>query len=174
MTNIDYSKRKYLKSEGVNALRICNYMEGNIIFKKGQQGENMFEVLEGSVGIYLHYKEPGETLLAVKKAGEFFGEIALIEDRPRTATAVALDDYTRLREISRNGFILYVKEKNDILEPITKAMSERFKEMRQQYIDACKTLYFYKKIVESGGVATKELTEQINKCMETAKKHLND
>ena len=38
-------------------------MNGNIIFKKGESGELMYEIMSGSVGIYLHYKEEGERLL---------------------------------------------------------------------------------------------------------------
>ena len=85
---INYSDRKYLKNSAANAVRMSEFNKGDIIFKKGEMGATMYEIRSGSVGIYLDYKGPNQKLLTVKQSGEFFGEIALIEDRPRTVIII--------------------------------------------------------------------------------------
>ncbi len=62
------------------------YKKGEFIFREGQPGAGMFIIIEGEVEIKL--ERSGE-VLAVLKTGDFFGEIALLLDIPRTATAQA-------------------------------------------------------------------------------------
>lgn len=167
---MDFNNRKYLNAESQKSLRTTTFQRKDIIFVKGESGQTMYEVLNGSVGVYLNYGKPDEVLLAVKRVGEYLGEIALIEDRPRTATAVAMEYDTMLREISINGFANYVKEKPEVLKPITDAMANRFKQQRKDYIDACKTLAEYRDAVESGEKISKELKQKVDKYAEDSNK----
>ena len=112
---MDFTNRKYLNADSQKSLRTTTFQRKDIIFVKGESGQTMYEVLNGSVGVYLNYGKPDEVLLAVKRVGEYLGEIALIEDRPRTATAVAMEYDTMLREISINGFANYIKETPNIV-----------------------------------------------------------
>lgn len=169
--NINFSDRKYLKSDANNAVRYSDFNKGDIIFKKGEAGETMYEIRSGSVGIYLDYKGPDQKLLAVKQAGEYFGEIALIERRPRTATAVAMEEMTKLREISVNGFPNYAKSRTDILKPIMDAMADRFKMQRRMYFEVCETLKEYVDAVENDLEPSDEVLEKAKKYIKDAEKH---
>ena len=171
MANINFSDRKYLKNSAANAVKMTQFNKGEIIFKKGETGSTMYEIRSGSVGIYLNYKEEGERLLVVKQAGEFFGEIALIEDRPRTATAVAMEEMTKLREVSINGFPNYVKSRTDILKPIMDAMAERFKMQRRLYYDVCEVLKAYVDSVENDLEPPDEILEKAQQYIKEAEKH---
>lgn len=167
---INYSDRKYLKNNAANAVRMSEFNKGDIIFKKGESGATMYEIRSGSVGIYLDYKGPNQKLLTVKQAGEFFGEIALIEDRPRTATAVAMEEMTKLREISINGFPNYVKSRTDILKPIMDAMSDRFKMQRRAYFEVCETLKAYVEAVENDLEPSDEVLEKTKQFIKDLEK----
>lgn len=64
-----------------------HYQPDEIIFKQGDAGIGAVLILSGEVKIL-----SGETLLATLKEGDFFGEVALIIDEPRTASAIAAGD----------------------------------------------------------------------------------
>jgi len=61
---------------------------GGVIFSEGDSGEQFYIVLEGAVRISRVVPGMGEEALAVVRAGQYFGEMSLIDDAPRSATAV--------------------------------------------------------------------------------------
>ena len=65
------------------------YESGQAIFHEGEPAETMYVVLEGKVRISKHIPGAGEEALTFLERGAFFGEMALIEREPRSATAVA-------------------------------------------------------------------------------------
>jgi CRP-like cAMP-binding protein len=65
------------------------YESGQSIFHEGDTGETMYVVLDGKVRISKHIPGAGEEALSFLERGAFFGEMALIEREPRSATAVA-------------------------------------------------------------------------------------
>ncbi|HEY7376846.1 MAG TPA: cyclic nucleotide-binding domain-containing protein, partial [Polyangia bacterium] len=66
-----------------------DYGLGAVIFKEGAQGDKMYLILEGAVRISRQVPGMGEEALAVLRAGTHFGEMALIDDFPRSADARA-------------------------------------------------------------------------------------
>ena len=83
------------------------YGPGETIFHEGDPGKALFVVLTGSVTICRGFNE-GEELLAQLSAGGYFGELALIDDQPRFASA-------RATEASR-VLILYRSDFEDLME----------------------------------------------------------
>jgi CRP-like cAMP-binding protein len=64
-----------------------NYSKGSTLFVEGMTGEVLYLVKSGSVQILKKFDNHQEKVLATLKAGEFLGEMSLIDNRPRTATA---------------------------------------------------------------------------------------
>ena len=152
-------------------VHITRFNKGEMIFNKGDRGDCMYEVLSGEVGIYLNYRKPNEKLLVVRKPGEFFGEIALIEIVPRTAAAVAMEDETSLRIIGVKGVTPYLRQRPDAMEKILQTMSERIKQGRSLYLETCGVVAKYKAAVDAGETPDEELSGQIDKCMEAFDKY---
>jgi CRP-like cAMP-binding protein len=73
---------------------------GATIFEEGSTGERFYVVLEGAVRISRVVPGMGEEALAVLRPGAYFGEMSLIDDAPRSATALA-HEATRLFSIAR-------------------------------------------------------------------------
>jgi len=73
---------------------IRHFKENEHIFRRGEPGVGMYIILEGSVEIYRQEQDHRHTV-AVLNTGDFFGELALLDDMPRSASARARS-YSRL------------------------------------------------------------------------------
>jgi CRP-like cAMP-binding protein len=71
-----------------------HYKAGETIFRQGYPGDNAYVILSGQVEIIDEIPGGPEFQIAVLDAGRMFGEIALLDDKPRSATARALTDVT--------------------------------------------------------------------------------
>ena len=114
------------------------YKKGEIIFKQGEYAPVMYDILAGSVGAYTGYGTEDETLLAVMNAGQFLGEMGVIEAYPRSATAVAMEDGTTLREIDDKEFSDYFYEQPARLLLIMQQISARLRDRTADYEAACR------------------------------------
>lgn len=83
---------KYGLSEFEKLIHRRTYKADETIFWEGEPGVGMYIVLQGTVGIYKESTEHGREELAKLRAGEFFGELALLDESPRSASAVALEN----------------------------------------------------------------------------------
>jgi class 3 adenylate cyclase len=79
-----------------------HYAPGQIIFKEGDQGDAMYVIRSGRIAV-VKGEIGSPTILSQAGPGAIIGEMALLEDQPRSATVVALEDL-RLLRISREGF----------------------------------------------------------------------
>jgi CRP/FNR family cyclic AMP-dependent transcriptional regulator len=66
-----------------------SYARGAPVFAEGTSGDKLFVILSGSVRISRQVPGMGEEALAILKTGDYFGEMALIDDFPRSADAIA-------------------------------------------------------------------------------------
>lgn len=71
-----------------------NYLRDEVVFDEGEQGEAFYIVLEGKVVVCRQGQS--EAPIATLPAGSFFGELALLDDAPRSAQVRALEDCTLL------------------------------------------------------------------------------
>src|ERR1700692_3288651 len=67
------------------------YHSGQVLFREGERGEEMFVIQTGVVQILKKMGDVDRPLAALGR-GEFVGEMAILNDKPRTATAIALED----------------------------------------------------------------------------------
>ena len=77
--------------------------KGDMIFQEGDAGDSFYLIVSGSVRISTIVPGVGEEALTILREGEYFGEMALIDDVPRSASAIANDD-TILLLIGRDDF----------------------------------------------------------------------
>ena len=113
-------------SELLKLSRICqkvNFKKGDIIFEAGEPGDALFVIYEGEVEVVKPgKKEEPEQILAEFGPGEIFGEMALIEELPRSATVRAKED-ARLLRIPREYFFRLLQQEPGIALKIYKAIS---------------------------------------------------
>jgi CRP-like cAMP-binding protein len=69
---------------------LTHFEQGHVLFREGEEGEDMYIIQTGRVAIKKRVKD-GETTLAVLDKGDFFGEMAILERQPRSASAEMVD-----------------------------------------------------------------------------------
>ena len=77
------------------------FREGSMIFREGEKGDKLYIVLDGRVRISKFIPGVGEEALAVLDRGDFFGEMALIDDKPRSADAKSHEQDATVLSIDR-------------------------------------------------------------------------
>ncbi len=75
----------------VRALRRRRFRRNEVIFHQGDPGDALHVVAAGAVKIVLPSAEGEEAIIATLRPGDFFGELAILDGAPRSATAVALE-----------------------------------------------------------------------------------
>jgi CRP-like cAMP-binding protein len=71
---------------------LTHFPKGHVLFKEGDDGEEMYIIQTGRVAIKKNVKEGDAALLATLEKGDFFGEMAILERLPRSATAELVED----------------------------------------------------------------------------------
>ena len=111
--------------------KIKTFKKGNIIIKEGDIGKDFAIILEGKVRISTVIPGIGEESLNILNTGDFFGEMSLLEDAPRSATVIAHED-TIILSIPKQGFNNLVDRNNPaaywLLWGFAKRLSSRLRE----------------------------------------------
>ncbi len=104
----------------------ASYAAGDVIFREGELGTEMFIIQEGEVNIIKHINGESHMLSHLEK-GDFFGEMAVLESVPRTADAVAATD---VRAVVINGarFDEMLRRNPEVAVRIIRKYSKRLRE----------------------------------------------
>jgi CRP-like cAMP-binding protein/flavin-dependent dehydrogenase len=103
------------------------YGDGDVIVRQGDVGDDMFVIQAGQVEVVEQHRGK-EVRLAVLSAGEFFGEMALVERQVRSATARALGE-ARVLTVDNRTFQRRVREDPSLAYRILQTMSHRVQEL---------------------------------------------
>lgn len=96
-----------------------DFSAGKVLCTEGQSGEEFFVVMDGEVEV-----TRGGKPIATRGGGDFFGEIALIEDIPRTAT-VTTTTPLRCFVLTRRSFVRLLDEQPAIERKVMRALAKR-------------------------------------------------
>lgn len=111
-----------------------NYPKDTMIFSECQSGQDMFIIQSGQVKIS-KVVDDNEVILAVLQRGDFFGEMALLENKPRSASAIAHEDCV-LMAVNRKNFDQMVATQAQLITRLTVTLAERLWSMSRQLTNA--------------------------------------
>jgi CRP/FNR family cyclic AMP-dependent transcriptional regulator len=103
------------------------FRAGEIIFNQGEPGTEMFVVAEGHVNIHLPGEASRRISLKDVARGEYFGELALFDEQPRSASALATTN-AKLLVLSRETLSGYLEKRPRAAMAILHTMSERLRQ----------------------------------------------
>jgi CRP-like cAMP-binding protein len=107
---------------------------GATIFAKGDPGTGLMGVLTGSVKVSVASAEGKDIVLNIFREGEIFGEIALLDGRPRTADATAMSD-CELIVIERRDFVPFLSSHPDVTIKFIEILCSRLRRTSEQVQD---------------------------------------
>jgi CRP-like cAMP-binding protein/KaiC/GvpD/RAD55 family RecA-like ATPase len=107
------------------------YRKDEIIFHKGDFGSTFHIINIGSVKLSIPSEEGEDVFLAHLGPGDFFGELALLDERPRSATATARDS-TETLALEREDFLDFVKLYPDLAVGILAVLAQRIRNLNSQ------------------------------------------
>ena len=107
---------------------------GDVIFVEGSTADRFYIVMEGRVEVWKNYYDPKPDLLAVHGPGRFFGEMALIDELPRSATVVA-KERTRLLYLYRDDFRRLIRERSSIALSVMKGISNMLRSSNEAFVE---------------------------------------
>ena len=132
------------KTEAITGTESSNiecYKKGSVIFKQGETGKCLYLVHGGCVGIFSNYGQDNEVKLTELYPVECFGEMGVVAEEARSATAVAMVDETCveiIRAEDLEGLCITFPVKVDM---ILRHLSHRLRDLTFDYFTTCKDLY---------------------------------
>lgn len=115
--------------------RIKSVPAGTVIYEQGAPCHSMYVIRSGKVGLYLDYETPHRFALHELSVGMALGEMGLLEEEPRNATAVALT-HVELQELSLEEFPDFLAEHPKEAENIIISLSHRLKSVMVELMNA--------------------------------------
>lgn len=118
-------------------LSVCHeeyFHSGDILFTEGSKADRFYIVLDGQVEVWKNFKDPKPDLLAIHGPGHFFGEMALVDELPRSATVVAKDSTTVLF-LYRKDFHELIRSHASIALSVMMSMSFLVRSSNDAFVD---------------------------------------
>ena len=117
------------------SLQLRRYTRGEIIFHRGDVGTELFIIRKGEVTIRLSSADGREVSLALLRRGDAFGELALLDEAPRSTDAVAREE-TTLLGLSRKDFQKFLEERPQVVPALLAELSRLVRRVTQTVHDA--------------------------------------
>lgn len=114
------------------AHELCELLEsidlksGALLFRAGDEGDAMYLIEEGKVRICVRAQDGHEVTLTELERGDFFGEMALLDRKPRSADARVAED-ARLAVLSRDHFLSFVHSNPNVALEMLTALTNRLR-----------------------------------------------
>ncbi|MCK9519130.1 MAG: Crp/Fnr family transcriptional regulator [Dehalococcoidia bacterium] len=114
--------------------RMRTFPAGTTIFGEGERGDSLHVVVEGRVRICVTSGSGDEATVAMVGPGDCFGELSLLDGRPRSASAVA-STATKTFVVTRDGFVEWVQERPGAALAIMETLSLRLRRTDEALAD---------------------------------------
>jgi CRP/FNR family cyclic AMP-dependent transcriptional regulator len=105
---------------------VKSYEPGQVIFREGEPGGEMFIIIQGEVEIRKRTSMDTARTLITFKPGDIFGEMAIIENKPRSAMAVATKA-SRMLALNEAMFMAMIERNPDFAKKMIQVLSERLR-----------------------------------------------
>ena len=115
--------------------RLRRFARGEVVFHEGDPGDTLHLIAKGRVAIRVATALGDTATLAVLGAGDFFGELALLEERPRTASVVALEK-TETLALHRDDFDRMTHDHPSVHAFLAQVLGAQVRRLTGQVMDA--------------------------------------
>jgi CRP/FNR family transcriptional regulator, cyclic AMP receptor protein len=116
-------------------LRRKHLGKGEFLFQQGDEGTALYIIVQGRIKISLSRRLDNVTL-AILCQGEFLGEMALLDDLPRSADAIAMED-SQLYVLNRKDFLSFLSNNGHTVYAVLNSLSRRLRKTDDQLAEMC-------------------------------------
>jgi CRP/FNR family transcriptional regulator, cyclic AMP receptor protein len=107
------------------------YPKDTVVFFENEEGDFFFMILQGRIKVTILGDDGREIILSVLGAGDFFGEMALLDNEPRSATAIAIEE-SELLSLHRTDFQNVIADNKGIMSALIKILTARLRRANHQ------------------------------------------
>lgn len=149
-------------------MKEVHYKKNTVVINQGEISRNLFIVVYGRLKVFATDEDGNQTIFSFLHSDNFFGELSLIDDAPRSATVITLEDAVLL-SLSHSDFFEFINKHTDLYWPLFKSLTNRIRQMdetictltsRDIYGRLVETLYDQAQENNNGVLITDKLTHQ--------------
>jgi len=118
-------------SKLMNAGRLIRLMRGDVLFWKGAPANSCYWIKSGTVKVSITSQIGEERILALLGAGAVVGELAILDNLPRSATVTAISD-ANLTELKRSALVAYLKQHPEVYADLVTILVRRLRETNDE------------------------------------------
>lgn len=117
--------------EAISKLAVTRTFHRNtLVINEGDASDSLYVILSGKVKVFLSDEEGKEITLNIQGEGEYFGELALLDTAPRSASVITVED-TRVAVISKPVFDQCLENNPGIALKIIRGLARRLRELTE-------------------------------------------
>lgn len=115
----------------VSALAVTrNFPKNTLIICEGDQSDSLYFILSGKVKVFLSDEEGKEVTLNIQNEGEYFGELAILDEAPRSASVVTVED-AKLAILSKAAFDRCMEDHPTMALIVMRGLARRLRELTE-------------------------------------------
>jgi CRP/FNR family cyclic AMP-dependent transcriptional regulator len=107
------------------------FPKDTVVFFENEEGDSFFMILEGRIKVTILGDDGREVILSMLGPGDFFGEMALLDNEPRSATAIAVEE-SELLSLHRTDFQAVLTDNRSITSALIKVLTARLRRANHQ------------------------------------------
>ena len=107
-----------------------NYHKNTMVICEGDHSDFLYVILSGKVRVFLSGEDGKEVTLNIQNEGEYFGELALLDDAPRSASVMTMEN-ARLAVISKSAFDECMEKNPSIALKIIRGLARRLRDLTE-------------------------------------------
>jgi CRP-like cAMP-binding protein len=111
-----------------------SFRKGHIIVNQGDPGDSLFVVAEGLIKVFVTSEDGGEMVLVTLRPPDVFGEVAVLDEGPRSASAQALEA-SRVLVLARSSFLDLVAQRPELAEVLLRSLGGVIRRLTEQAAD---------------------------------------
>lgn len=108
--------------------RVRTYPVGAVVVNEGDDGNGLFIVESGSLKVFLMDESGREIILSLLDPGDYFGELALLDDAPRSASVMVMEK-AELLQIPRPAFMELIAEHSSCMQAVVRNLVARIRSL---------------------------------------------
>lgn len=117
---------EWLRDRGIKR----SYPKHAVLINEGELSDSFYIVLSGRVKVFVSDENGKEVILRTQKEGEYFGELALLDEMPRSASVMTLEK-SRLSVVSKAAFGRCLKEHPDLALKLLRSLAQRVRSLTE-------------------------------------------